>query len=715
MTAVGFSAHHSEKLKEPNEMNRFKKLFNISAKFINFPVKDIDAEIKKNLRFIGEFWAFDQIVITELSDDEKLFKTIYAYAAPRIKPPPFSLTVERFPWLVKRILAGESVVMKRLPEDLPHDAKEDRKFCVRGGLKSAIVLPLKVGPIIRGGFFLATLRKEGTWDDGLLTEIQYFGEILANVIDRKKAARRIEEMQHFDRLLCETSAAYINMPATEVDSTMKKHLGRLGRFLDADRCILYLVNDGTLFKPYLHSGWWPEKDNAEVTRRHQWLDENPEFFRNFKYLFDKWHRGEYVQWTQLDKLDSEGERMKKAHLKFETKCQLSIPIFVAGSIVGALCISDTRFCRKWPEDLIPRLRLFGELFANALARKQSEESLKEALSEVKQLKKRIEADYTYLREEIKLEHNFEEIIGQSAALKTVLLKVEQVAPMDTAVLIQGETGTGKELIARAIHNASKRSDRPLIKVNCASLTPSLIESELFGHEKGAFTGAATRRVGRFELADEATLFLDEIGELPLTLQPKLLRVLQDGEFERVGGSRTLKTGVRILAATNRDLQKEVEKGKFRKDLWYRLNTFPIIIPPLRERPEDIPMLVSWFVKKHANKTGKAVKVISQKTIRALQHYSWPGNVRELEHLIERALIMNSGGRFTIEVPDDRQTHPTGRTLEEINRDVIVKTLEDNDWIIQGPHGAAKRLGLKPSTLRNRMKKLGIERPSIKPQ
>ena len=705
---------HKQASKTSNDMQRIKNIIELSAMFINLPVDKIDDEIQKRLKLIGEFWVFDQIILAELSDDDKEFKTVHTYTAPGIRNAPSSLNTEQFPWLMKKIARGESVALSSLPEDLPEAAEEDRAFCIKGGIKSSVVLPLKVGEIIRGAFFLVTLRKECVLNDDLLSELDYIGEILAAAIDRKKATEKIDEIQNFDQLLCTTSATYINMLPKHLDKAMRKDLGRLAKLLDANRCIIYLAHDeAKYFRPYLHSGWWPDEDNDFVMQRDKWLQEHPESFFELEYLFDKWRRGEVVQWTQLDKLNPAGEKMKKAHSRFGTKSHLSIPMLVAGSIVGAITIGHTKLYRTWPEELIPRLRLFGEIFANALTRKKSEESLQKALSEVKQLKERIEADYVYLREEIKLEHNFEEIIGQSKSLKSILLKVQKVAPTEMAVLIQGETGTGKELIARAIHNASGRSDRPLIKVNCSALTPSLIESELFGHEKGAFTGAGARRVGRFELANQATLFLDEIGELPLELQPKLLRVLQDGEYERVGGSHTLRTDVRLLAATNRDLEKEVEKGTFRRDLWYRMNTFPILIPPLRERAEDISLLVSWFVKKHAGKTGKRFEMVSQKIIGKLQEYHWPGNIRELEHMIERAIITSSEGSLAIEVPDSPHVHYVNQKLQGINREYIVKALKDSNWIIQGPNGAAKLLGLKPSTLRNRMKRLGIERPVSK--
>jgi len=280
------------------------------------------------------------------------------------------------------------------------------------------------------------------------------------------------------------------------------------------------------------------------------------------------------------------------------------------------------------------------------------------------------------------------------------------------VLILGETGTGKELVARAIHNQSLRKDRPLVKVNCAALSPNLIESDLFGHEKGAFTGAMSRKMGRFEIADGATIFLDEIGELPLDLQAKLLRVVQEGEFERLGSTKTLKVDVRILAATNRNLKDEVEKGRFREDLWYRLNVFPITVPPLRHRGEDIPEMVEHFASLLSKKVGKNITAVSPATLNKLQHYSWPGNVRELANVIERAVINASGS--VLQVTDQFEdlsanASATHKTLEELEKDYILSTLDETGWRIEGPKGAAKRLGLNPSTLRTRMVKLGIQK------
>jgi formate hydrogenlyase transcriptional activator len=363
-----------------------------------------------------------------------------------------------------------------------------------------------------------------------------------------------------------------------------------------------------------------------------------------------------------------------------------------------------------------------------------------------QERNRLRAQNLYLQEEIKSEYNFEEIIGSSSSLRTALSDVKHVAPTDSTVLILGETGTGKELIARAIHNVSKRRDKPLIKLNCASLASGLIESELFGHEKGSFTGALEKRVGRFALADGGTIFLDEIGEIPPDVQVRLLRVLQEHEFEPVGSSKTVRVDVRVIAATNRDLRKAIADGALRADLFYRLNVFPVHVPPLRERMEDVPLLAHYFVEKYAAKVGNRFDSIHPSAMDRLMAYPWPGNVRELENVIERAVILSRGAALEIDehilgAPDPRHVESScatraqsamrgaaattasnatraagdmdddlgNTTLEEWQRRQIVRVLEQCNWVIEGAAGAAAKLGLQPSTLRSRMKKLGIRR------
>lgn len=380
------------------------------------------------------------------------------------------------------------------------------------------------------------------------------------------------------------------------------------------------------------------------------------------------------------------------------------PLTFRGDLLGVIVMFGHR---PLTGEEFDRLSIFANSAAIAIRNAQ-------LFAEVEQLKNRLHAENLYLREEIHLEHDFEAIIGNSPSIKSVLRKIEQVAHTDSTVLILGETGTGKELIARAIHNLSLRKARPLIRVDCGAISTNLIESELFGHEKGSFTGATTRRIGRFELADGGTIFLDEVGELPMDAQVKLLRVLQEREFERVGSNRMFTTNVRVIAATNRDLWTAVKTGSFRSDLLYRLNVFPIEVPPLRARTSDIPLLIRSFADKFSTKFGKHLHDIPQQTMDRLVTYAWPGNVRELENIIERAAILSQGPLLQIDeglFQSNMTAEPNASgTLEEVERSYILRVLQVTDWVIEGKQGAASKLGLHPNTLRSRMKKLGLKKP-----
>lgn len=337
-----------------------------------------------------------------------------------------------------------------------------------------------------------------------------------------------------------------------------------------------------------------------------------------------------------------------------------------------------------------------------------------AFQEIAQLKDKLAKEKLYLEEELRLEHGFEDIIGDSDALKQVLKQVEVVAPTDSTVLIQGETGTGKELIARAIHRFSGRNERTFVKLNCAAIPTGLLESELFGHERGAFTGAIMQKAGRFELADKGTIFLDEVGEIPLELQSKLLRVLQEQEFERLGSTKTIRVNVRLIAATNRDLRAMVEAKQFRSDLYYRLNVFPVTMPPLRERREDIPTLVRYFTQHYAGRMKKNIQAVPAKMLEILSHYAWPGNVRELENLVERSVILTQGTDLQVPISELQTTSDSTSSsmtaLEEAERDHILRALQEAKWVVGGAAGAAARLGVKRTTLQSKMQKFGIIRP-----
>jgi formate hydrogenlyase transcriptional activator len=340
-----------------------------------------------------------------------------------------------------------------------------------------------------------------------------------------------------------------------------------------------------------------------------------------------------------------------------------------------------------------------------------------AFDEIEALKDKLHQELVYLEEEVRTEHDFGEIVGESATLRHALKQVEAVAPTDSTVLILGETGTGKELIARALHDLSPRRQRTFVKLNCAAIPTGLLESELFGHEKGAFTGAITQKVGRFELAHQGTLFLDEVGDIPPELQPKLLRALQEQEFERLGSTRTVRVNVRLVAATNHDLAQMVGNGRFRNDLYYRLNVFPVVLPPLRERPDDIPRLVRHFTQRFARRMGRRIETIPAAVMDALVRYAWPGNVREMQNIIERAVILSRGPALHIPADDlkpgtARADGPAGApvTLADAEREHIVGVLGETGWVVGGPKGAAARLGMKRSTLQKKMKKLDISRP-----
>jgi transcriptional regulator with GAF, ATPase, and Fis domain len=385
------------------------------------------------------------------------------------------------------------------------------------------------------------------------------------------------------------------------------------------------------------------------------------------------------------------------------------PLIVRGMPYGFLAIGSNRRNAFSERDLAFAEQI-GFHLSQAITNLTSYE-------EIRSLKEQLEQENVYLRDEMKASVDFNTLVGDSPALQKTLKAIEKVAPTDSTVLITGETGTGKELVAQAIHHLSPRKEKPLITVNCAALPPTLIESELFGHEKGAFTNATARKIGRFELANGGTIFLDEVGELPLDLQAKFLRVLEAQEVQRVGGTQTIKLNVRVLAATNVDVEQAVKKGLFRSDLFYRLNVFPVRIPPLRERRDDIPMLARHFVKKYSERHRKTVMRISSSTLKALASYDWPGNVRELEHLIERAVIVSQGPVLTIdelEQPAPDSSHKnTPRTLADAERIHIIETLSQTSWVLAGKHGAAARLGMNRSTLQHRMKKLGIHRPSLR--
>jgi PAS domain S-box-containing protein len=561
---------------------------------------------------------------------------------------------EYFPWCQQQLEAGRIVAVSSMAE-LPAEAARDEETWCSYGIKTTLTLPLSVGeglPI--GALSFNTMRAERNWPEAIVKRLQLVAQIFANALARMHADHELRESEM--RLSMATDAAGAGLWAMDFDT------GHV----------------------------WVTPKTLEL------FHFSPDAGLNIGNFYEVIHPEDREQFNQaVQQATQSGE-----HLRSEYRIVLP-----NGNVRWIVALG-----RSFSKTPGLSARLMG-VSIDITARKEMEGRLREQLEEIERLKLQLEQENIYLRDEIRLQHRHEEIVGRSAAMKKVLAQVEQVAGTESTVLLQGETGTGKELLARAIHNLSNRKDRPLITINCAALPPTLIETELFGRERGAYTGAMTSMAGRFEVADRSTLFLDEIGELSLDLQVKLLRVLEEGRFERLGSTKSLQVNVRIIAATNRDLAQEVAAGRFRRDLYYRLNVFPISIPPLRERSEDIPPLVWAFVKQYEKKLGKRVDHIARKDMDAMQRYPWPGNAREVRNIVEHAMITSTGEAFRLRPPQPESAEiSTNGNLADIERLHILGILEKTGWRVTGKGGAAEILGMKRTTLQSKMKKLGITRP-----
>jgi transcriptional regulator with GAF, ATPase, and Fis domain len=528
------------------------------------------------------------------------------------------------------------------------------------------------------------------------------GGLRKNGTDSQMAQVEIEQQLRYESALIEISSVLVNLHSTKVDAEIMQSQKRVCETFGLERSALMQISPDGLHGLVTHS--WASDECQQA----------PPFLsvENFPWCARTALSGQRLNIGRIDDLPFEAEKDKQALRRYGPKSNLALPLRSNGKLIGALTFGSMREQREWDSRLVERLGLVAEIFANALAHARADEELHQAYREIEDLKHRLEKENVCLREEVKLNHQHNEVIGDGEAIRRVLKKAEQVATTDSTVLLLGETGTGKELIARTIHDHSRRKHRVMVKVNCAALPASLVESELFGRERGAFTGALTREMGRFELANASTILLDEIGELPLELQSKLLRVLQEGEFERLGGPRTIKVDVRVIAATSKNLQLAVQEGKFREDLFYRLNVFPITLPPLRERKEDIPALVWHFVNDLSQRMGRSIESIHAATMEAFKNYYWPGNIRELRNVIERFLITNTNTVFRAEVPivESSGTHGRAQTFEEVERNHLLKVMELVGWRVRGQGGAAEILGLKATTLESRMQKLRVVRP-----
>jgi len=524
---------------------------------------------------------------------------------------------------------------------------------------------------------------------------------MIDITNRKRTEEAFEERSRFQELIARISTKFVGLSGVKFEQAIQDALAEIGRYFDVETVRLYRLSpQGDVLK--IRNMWRAEHLAPE--------EEMPEIHQmKYPNLASHYSRGESVVFGRFE--DSpEWPEMRKILEFFGTKAGVGVPLEIDNSGVDIFAMDKVLSEHVWPKDIVEHSRAIGQVILSAMRRREAEIELQDSFDEIKQLKKRLEQENIFLRQEIEIQFRHDEIVGDSDTMEGVLKQAEMVAKQDTSILILGETGTGKELLARAIHNISPRKNRAMIKVNCAALPATLIESELFGREKGAFTGALSRQVGRFEAADGSTIFLDEIGDLPLEMQAKLLRVLHDGQFERLGSAESVFADVRVIAATNHNLEQEMREGRFRQDLYYRLSVFPITVPPLRERREDIPLLAWSFVREFGESMGKSISEISKKDMDTLKSYFWPGNVRELKNIIERAMILSTGATLHLDPMSSGDVEAMhSMTLEGVEKSHILEVVESTGWKISGRNGAAEVLGLKESTLRARMKKLGIQR------
>jgi transcriptional regulator with GAF, ATPase, and Fis domain len=633
----------------------------LSSRFVALPAGEVDPAIKDSQRRVCEFLGVDRSVLWQWSISAPAVLTpTHVYLAQESPGSAETLRHDSFPWIRQQMQTGRTLVLSS-PEELPAEAAVDREDARRLGLKSGVILPLSAGGAPVGVLTFTTMRAQRDWPEALVKRLQLVAQVFTGALVRRHHELRLQERD--GRL---TAAADLAGLA----------------FYEAD------FGQGTVFTDDRFRdvcGLPPEREEG-------------------LQALTFWQ--EHLHPEDLPRVLELREQLNGGHVE-----RIVFEYRYLHPVRGERWIHhSTRVSQRAATGRIAKT---CGVLRDVTERRQREEALRQSHAEVERLRDRLQAESDYLKAEIKVMHPPGEITGQSAAMENVLRLMDQVAPTDSSVLISGETGTGKELVAQGIHRLSPRRSHLMVKVNCAALPSGLVESELFGREKGAFTGAMTRQVGRFEVADGSTLFLDEIGELSLEVQAKLLRVLEAGEFERLGSPRTIKVDVRVIAATNRDLVQDIKKGRFREDLYYRLNVFPIRVPPLRERAEDIPQLVWTFLEELSSRMGKKITQVPRRTMEALQRHSWPGNVRELKNVIEHGAILTTGD--TLRVPLLDEAAPVGAkapTLADSERELILRALESARWRVKGPKGAAEVLGLNPSTLYSRMKRLGIRPPEL---
>jgi len=625
----------------------------LSLELVNLSLESIDSAIESSLKTLVEFFNVDRSHLGEFLPDQSKVVVPYFYSRPGINVPQTTDIGEGYLSFIYDQIRENKLLAFSKTSELPDKANKDRTVIDNMGIKSSLIIPLKIDDEVRFVLSLGTVVKQRLWSEETIRQTQIIANILAHVLQRKSTLQQINLEKGWSEAVME------GMPQLTYVMNLE------GRLIRWNKNYQDLVGYSAEELPNkFPSDFLSEEHNKKVTE-------------------------------ELQKVIKDGKE-RSVEYDIITKGGKIVPDYYgSGKLVN---IGGESFIVGQTIDISKM--------------KQAQRKITLQLEEISALKDQLEAENFYLRKELMNMSPFGEIVGDCDTLKHVLYRVEQVATQDTTVLLEGETGTGKELFARAIHQRSKRSKKPLVTVNCASLPASLIESELFGHDKGAFTGALQKQIGRFELADGGTLFLDEVGEIPIELQVKLLRVLQEGEFERIGSSKTIKVDVRVIAATNRNLEEEISKGRFRMDLFYRLNVFPITVIPLRQRISDIPLLVEHFVNRFNSKLGKNITRIPKNIIEQLKLYTWPGNVRELENIIERAMIVSNSSVLSVEKLElpKYAVQLKFQTLADHERDYITKVLDETLWRINGPSGAAQILDMHPETLRSRIKKLEIIHP-----
>jgi formate hydrogenlyase transcriptional activator len=665
------------------------------ARFVDLPADRIDAEIIATLRLIVELCGFDRCSLLLLTDDKSEARATHAYHAEGIEAAPQSCAFRScFPWTCENILQGLIVCVSRLGE-MPPEAALDRQRLESIGVQSFLAIPIYLADSVK--YFLAAhqVGSSKSWREESILLLSQAGEVFVHALERLRNERVGVLRLQFDRLISDLSISFLNVAPERLDAEIAAALRQIRTLLQFDRLAVAAIT--------------PEQ--GEVVMTHCCHGEvDAAAGANTAVTFPAWAREKLTRGDPIWFTDPGEATPDTVSLGWlgEGAVTLAIPIRVQGRAEFLLAAADRAAGRQLINSLVSQLRLVGEILANALVRRKLETECTLSGVEIERLKGKLQLESQYPQQELMSSQRHEQIIGQSAQLMGTLLLAEKVAPTDSTVLVSGETGTGKELIAQVIHGLGARRNKPMVKVNCASLPAALVESELFGREKGAYTGALTRQSGRFEIADGGTIFLDEIAEMPLELQAKLLRVLQEGEFERLGSTKTIKVDVRVIAATNRNLAEEVKNGRFREDLYYRINVFQIVVPPLRERVEDIPLLVWSFLNEFGEKMGKKINKIAKQEMTALQRYSWPGNVRELRNVIEHAVIVAADDRLQVRLPAKVGDEECGIvTLAECENRHIREILRLTNGRIKGKGGAAELLGLNPSTLYSRMQKSGI--------